>query len=774
MGSPCSAIVLGWRLILVLLLLPAHICPAAPPRFVARLADGTRVEGDDLSNWHRPEQSPRLDDRPLMELGRPAVWLQDRRLRPAGDLPAFVEMVSGDCLPGTVTDHYWEGENAVVKTGDYWVVRPAFAMHPPRPVESPRIRVRADFVRRVVWQRGGAQGYEPATAFLRDGRRFSFRTARIRSGEVLLLQADGIRRLTFDELAELHLPEVDFWPSAVLELAILSPELQTRLIQFETDDGLLATGSFDRFAAFAWGSERISEQWSHGIQPAWSLDLLWVPRARIRVCRMFLPHQLPLSRIPMTRLQASDVSPRVFWPEQRDRNVLGGVLRSDGRDFGWGWGVHAPSRLTFRLPPEPSQLRCNFGLDHFAGRGGSVRARVQIGSSDYQTLYESSVRTGSDTVLEIGPLPLPADEKLHLEVDPAHAERPPGADPFSIRDLADWLDPLLEVDTDAWHRRIQEQTVRQFPAWDGWSVRSEGQLAWPSGMRESHVDFGSFVRCVDVRGQPLVLSRSQELAAGRNYLLLAVSRSGAREATSTLQISLNDAILDQREIPYRDNWQVEVAPLVFPLTDSDFLQKAPVALEIRQSPTSGTVPVFWEGILVTDRLPMVRALLPDHGELHAMDGGPVPAWVADPRYSSAESIAFVSGSSGGWRLDSPVSIRQRPEWGEFRFLHFAVRKTGGGRIGLELRHTESENRTARYDAGVGEPCWPAAKRVWDRALGDQWVLISRDVHADFGQLDIEELIFTVPDGQTAYIDHVYATRSGSDVRYLPTREPQPK
>jgi hypothetical protein len=277
-----------------------------------------------------------------------------------------------------------------------------------------------------------------------------------------------------------------------------------------------------------------------------------------------------------------------------------------------------------------------------------------------------------------------------------------------------------------------------------------------------------------VRGQPLVLSRSQELAPGRNYLLLAASRSGAREATSTVEIFLDGALLDQREIPYRENWQVEVAPVVFPLTDATFSQDAPVELEIRQSPTSGTVPVFWEGILVTDRLPMVRALLPDGGELRARDSGPAPTWVADPRYSSTGSIALVSGSGGGWRLDSPVSIRQRPEWGEFRFLHFAVRKTGGGRIGLELRHAESENRPARYDAGLGEPCWPAAKRVWDRALADQWVLISRDLYADFGQLEIEELVFHVPDGQTAYIDHVYISRSGSDVRYLPTPETPPK
>ena len=759
-----------WMLWIFLTLLFTTTCAASPPRFSARLSDGTRLDGNDLSDWHKPELTPRLDGQPLMEPNRPALWMLNRRLTPASPPPAFVEMISGDCLPGVAIDYRPSGEADVVQTGDYWVVRPAVSLHPPRPAESPRIRVLADFVRRVVWQRGGSDSYLPGTALLRDGRRLSFRTVRIRDGEVLMLQPEGVRRVGFGELAELHMPEADFWDSAVAEVAILSPELRTRLIQLDTDDGLIVTGSFDRFAAFAWGSERISDQWSHGIQPAWSLDLIWVPHARIRVCRMFAPNQMPLTRVPVVEQQGAPDASAGFWPARRDRNVRGGTLESGGLDFGWGFGVLARSRLTFPLPPDPSQFRCEFGLDRIAQDGGCARARISAGSGAGRTLYESPPHTGAQAVLAIGPLNLPAGETLHLEADPAHRERPPGADPFSIRDLANWLDPILEIEPTAWSQRIGQQISRRIPAWHGWTVRTDGQVTWPSRMRESHAGFGSFVRCVDVRDRPLVLSRSADLVPGHNFLLLAVSRTGSRDAKSNVQVLLDGEVLDEREIPYRDNWQTEVAPLVFPLTRSGSAAPPQAELEIRQAATPGAVPVFWEGILVTSRLPMIQTLFEDDAPLRTIGGEPADLTAA-PRYTGAAAIALPPESVSAWRLERPVAIRERPQWGEFRFLRFAVRKSGGGRVGLELQHAETVSRPARYDLGVGEPTLPGAKRVWERALSDEWQVITRDLYADFGQLDIDEVVLHSPDGETAYIDHVYAARSGSDVQYLPVPKP---
>jgi len=776
LGSPIirtSAVLVGVPLAAWLpAALVADLQAATAPRFAARLADGTRLEGNELSDWHKPELSPRLDGQPLMEPNRPAVWLLDRRLTPAAVAPAFVEMVSGDCLPGVAMGYHPADESSMVAQRDHWMVRPEVSLHPPRPVESPRLRVVADFVRRVVWQRRGVDVYEPGTVFLRDGRNIVFRTARIRDGEVLLLQPEGIRRVSFAEIAELHLPEADFWQRTLEELALLCPDVQARLIQIETDDGLILTSSFDQFAAFAWGSEKISDQWSHGVQPAWSLDLLWVPHARIRARRIFAANRMPLTRIPVTAGRPGSEALADLWSARRNRNVRGGPLRCGGLDFGWGFGVHARSRLVFPLPPEPSRLLCEFGLDRIAQGGGCVRARILTGVGTLRTLYESPPRVGTDAVVGIGPVSLPASEPLYLEVDPAHAGRPGGADPFSIRDLADWLDPVLEFDAAVWAARIRQLVPRQVPAWNGWAVDCDGELTWPSRMRESHVDFGSFVRCVDVRKQPLRLSREVNLQPGRNFLLAAVSRVGPRDVKPTLQVHVNEQMLTEREIPYRDSWHVEVAPLVFelPLTSADTSTSA--KLEIRQSATESSVPVFWDGILVTPQLPMIRTVLEDQGTLAAIDGGVPGKLVDSPCYAGAAALAVAP--PGGCRLilETPMAIRERPQWGQFRFLRFAFRKSGGGRVCLELDHAESATRPARYDAGLGEPSLPMAKRVYDRTLPDEWIVITRDLYADFGNLDVQELIFRAPDGEAVWFDHVYAARSGGDFQYLPAPAPR--
>jgi hypothetical protein len=153
-------------------------------------------------------------------------------------------------------------------------------------------------------------------------------------------------------------------------------------------------------------------------------------------------------------------------------------------------------------------------------------------------------------------------------------------------------------------------------------------------------------------------------------------------------VLLDGEVLDEREIPYRDNWQTEVAPLIFPLRRSRSTDSPQADLEIRQAPTPGSVPVFWEGILVTSRLPMIQTLFEDDAPLRTVEGKPA-VLTAAPRYTGAAAIAMPPESVCAWRLERPVAIRERPQWGEFRFLRFAVRKSGGGRIGLELQHAET-------------------------------------------------------------------------------------
>ena len=116
--------------------------------------------------------------------------------------------------------------------------------------------------------------------------------------------------------------------------------------------------------------------------------------------------------------------------------------------------------------------------------------------------------------------------------------------------------------------------------------------------------------------------------------------------------------------------------------------------------------------------------------------------------------------AGRWRIEftSSIRVREKPAWGEARFMRFAIRKQGGGRVAIELDDRQPRDRPARYDLGRGQPSFGSAVRVWDDALPNDWVVITRDLFADFGNVDARALIVGCEDGEAASIDHVYLAR----------------
>jgi len=91
---------------------------------------------------------------------------------------------------------------------------------------------------------------------------------------------------------------------------------------------------------------------------------------------------------------------------------------------------------------------------------------------------------------------------------------------------------------------------------------------------------------------------------------------------------------------------------------------------------------------------------------------------------------------------------------------------GGGRVALELQQRNRDTRPIRYDAGTGEPCSEGAIRVWTMNLPDEWIVMTRDLYAEFGEAEITSLLLTVPDGDDALWDHIYLARSEADFALL--------
>ena len=468
-------------------------------------------------------------------------------------------------------------------------------MRRPQSLDEPAIRVRAQFVRRIVWQRRASNRYRPGTVFLRDGSSIPFRSARFDGEQVLLLLSAGTRRVLLSDMAELHLPARDFWQDYLDELAVLCPNPDTRLMQLETDDGLIATTSLDRLTVFAWGGAEHWRNWAHGIQPAWSLDVLFVPAASVVTRRVFLPQDVPLSRIPPLEADRSAPATASAWPPQVNRNVQGGTLHSGGREFGWGFGVHAFSQLQFPLTPLAVALRAELGLDRTVGDGGSIQGRIRAGDPASPPIFESGVLVGSKNVQSIGRIGLSvkpeAPGELVLVVDPAHDKRPPGADPFDVRDCADWLEPVLELNPDKLREELRRCGPRQVSAWDGWQAAIGPAATWPSLLREFPNRPATFLRCVSTAKEPLVLSRRLKLNPRDRWLLMSVGQDRAQQGRPRVQLLLDGELAFDQEIPFSDKWRNEVDPLIVPL--QDYLNAGPreVQAEIRQVPGEQETPV---------------------------------------------------------------------------------------------------------------------------------------------------------------------------------------
>ena len=74
---------------------------------------------------------------------------------------------------------------------------------------------------------------------------------------------------------------------------------------------------------------------------------------------------------------------------------------------------------------------------------------------------------GSGEPASSGPIALTGpgggQKSLLLVADPAHADRPPGTDPLDIRDLVDWLEPVLTLDLE----KLKSEVAARLPRTGG-------------------------------------------------------------------------------------------------------------------------------------------------------------------------------------------------------------------------------------------------------------------------------------------------------------------
>src|SRR5687768_5164630 len=109
----------------------ALLAHGAEPRYVARFADGSRLEGNALVNWHEINAQPQLEGRSLLDPNNHFRWLRDRTLSPAPLPAAYIEFVTGDRLPGNVVGYDALGDDYDPLPA-HFLVEPLCTLRPPQ------------------------------------------------------------------------------------------------------------------------------------------------------------------------------------------------------------------------------------------------------------------------------------------------------------------------------------------------------------------------------------------------------------------------------------------------------------------------------------------------------------------------------------------------------------------------------------------------------------------------------------------------------------------
>jgi hypothetical protein len=783
-------------------------------RFLAALHDGSRVSGPAITEWFGEEASPKLAGRAVFDANNPFRWLLDREQPVPGTPEAYVEFSGGDRLPGRVLSWVRGDASPYEQTPDYFEVEVAVPLDDPRLERPSTVRVAAADVRRIAWVRSGVRALQPGTLFLRDGRQMPFRSLRWTEGAVTLLTEAGIEQFPLSDLAEVHFPAGDPWDDYFNRLATLTPLADARLIRVETADGLRATTSTERFAATVHGNRNTKEQyasWYQRLQPAWALDPFWVRFPSVRSWLFFEPHRVPLSLVAPSDVRQESVFGS-GWTWRLDRTVHGQTLRSGGDESPQGFGVHAWNELEFELPAAARSFRTRVGLDHAVGDGGCVRARVRLGGG--ATLFESPVLIGSASAPDSGDVAIPAgaDRRLVLAVDPVATGRPSGADPFDVRDSVDWLDPVLTLDAETVRQEVRRRAVRQIPALAGWTGEADGSgLTLLNDWDETFPDEPQY-RLVLAAADPFVVfSRKFTVGLQDRFLslhLTEVKIKGRSSPETRVQVRIDGRAVAEFTPPASTNGR-QARPFAVPLRD---YREREVTVEVVQFRTATGGPaandkndknataIDWRGLATMPHRPGLLPLFDeqrDVAEQLVLGEGTAEVVTGD---ASMGQAALKVTPPGRGAADVPAwrnEIRQDPRLGEYAYLEFAWKKSGGKTIALEVGHDgefgadplgvrparrppqapgrgfrefQDTDRGTRYGyrfvSGPKDPKgqpFETGQWIADRSP-DEWSVQKRHIAEEFGEFTLTGLNFLCPDGEAALFDGIFLARSNDDLR----------
>lgn len=478
------------------------VASAHAERYWASMRGGEIQTGERLRQFEDPQDPVELDGKKLLEGETPVRTIRDTELSPARRKP-FLELTNGDVLLGRVREAV-VGQQAL-PLPDHVIVE-----HVPHTGE---VRVRLDCIRRLVTTASSTPMWCPGRVMLTDGSLVPYRSLRWSPAAIKVLTDETALSMPFDQFAEVHLSPHN-WQSLSPGAAWLADETPS-LVRVVTAEGQVMT--FPKtMVTRDFSDKRYRQRKSQATdlfatKPAWSLDPILIDRHAIAWQSYFDGDEVPLSTLPVVNVVQHSALHHGPW--RLNRSVHGGDLCSGAIRSELGVGMRSHNRVSFQLPPGAKSFATWVGLNQLAGSGGCVHCRIWRDEAAGTPLWERKFLTGVDGVQEVGPLDISGAQRLILEVDFAHKDRPAGADPLDIRDMVDWLMPIVRVDP----ALDMEQLTQLIPEIAGWNIDAD-QLKRIQ-LRPFWLRNDQWGIAIATGEEPLVLSRQVEKITLKNAWL---------------------------------------------------------------------------------------------------------------------------------------------------------------------------------------------------------------------------------------------------------------
>jgi hypothetical protein len=803
---------------------------APAERFAGMVNDGTRINADSIKEWHTETSRPSFAGRAIFDPNNPVRWIIDQSVPIAEKPKAYVEMFGGDRLPCRVIDYQRAETWTYESLGEYLIVEPLIQVDFPGRPTTPFLRISTEWLKRVVFDEkaGVPSAWHPGTVFLHDGSRISFRVVRWSGGGLSLLTDSGVKKLLFSQVAELHFPRRDEWDVYFEQLAALTPDLTARLVQAETSDGLRITVSTERLVAKHSGDQNKSENWYPLLHPAWSLDPITVPFRTVRNWRFFWADQPPMTLFEPAGTRSDPVF-STGWNWVPNLSVQSSVLTNSRLLSGWGFGVHAPTSLSFPLHPVVRQIRSRTGLDQVVGPGGCARADIALQSKPTQPFYRSEVFIGSEKSADSGwknvTVAAGKSEHVVLIADPMMTGRPKGADPYDIRDCLNWLEPEWKLDKPQLLKEVAQRVPGRVSNLAGWAVDAQlfpqaaiapapdktddpskpapllVRSAWDKTIPEDE----RTRLAIRPGNQFAVFTQQRQIEKQHRWLAVCISKPATSTDSATVVVRVDGRAIVEAEVPIQTS-RLDPDPILVPISD---FQGTKPTIEIVLLATGEKSFVNWQGTVLCKHPPGIASLFDETDDIikHLRDGeGEISLSTAEPKHG-VNSLKLTSGDRSSAKIpDFDFSIREYPQLGEFRYLRFSWKKKSGSQIGFQLAHDGNigvpENEFGRvqprafaegaarailqrqrksprrpvsggsrgtqfgYQYDAGSGDPTQPALRLDRKLPVDWRLMGRDLFGEFGSFTVTGLGFRNSDEEPAWFDEIYLARTQADFNWI--------